>query len=112
MKNKTDLILKIYTIIFIASIVILMVLSTLNINKSITLFLAIFAMLWVLPTLILSIIWNCTRFRPCKFWCHDVLGWCEPSKDSIELDEFGFQYTATCKHCGRKIIQDSQGNWF
>ena len=53
-----------------------------------------------------------TRFRPFVFLCHDVFGWHEPDDNSINVDEYGFQYSATCKYCGKHIIQDSQGNWF
>lgn len=40
---------------------------------------------------------------------HDVLGWHEPNKDRW-YD--GCSVHATCKHCGKEIMQDSQGNWF
>ena len=71
----------------------------------------IFTLSMSLP-IILSFIWNCTRFRPFVFLCHDVFGWHEPDDNSINVDEYGFQYSATCKYCGKHIIQDSQGNWF
>ena len=40
---------------------------------------------------------------------HDILGWHKP------IDEIGFNgcsLTSKCKICGKKILQDSQGNWF
>ena len=39
---------------------------------------------------------------------HDILGW-------HDCDETGFDgasATGTCKYCGKKCLQDSQGNWF
>lgn len=38
-----------------------------------------------------------------------VLGWHKPSKE-IRTD--GISIQSTCKYCGKKIEQDSQGNWF
>lgn len=37
-----------------------------------------------------------------------VLGWHKPSKE-IRTD--GISIQSTCKYCGKKIEQDSQGNW-
>ena len=42
------------------------------------------------------------------FLCN-VLGWHKPD-NSIRHD--GASYTARCKYCGQRIMQDSQGNWF
>jgi hypothetical protein len=40
---------------------------------------------------------------------HDILGWHSP----IKMRGFnGASFTSTCKYCGKKIMQDSQGNWF
>lgn len=44
-----------------------------------------------------------------KGFYHDVLQWHEP------IDECGFDgcsFHSVCKHCGKEIMQDSQGNWF
>lgn len=44
-----------------------------------------------------------------KRFYHDVLEWHSPA------DEMGFDgcsFTNVCKYCGKKIMQDSQGNWF
>lgn len=38
-----------------------------------------------------------------------VLGWHKPSK---EYKTDGISIQSTCKYCGKKIEQDSQGNWF
>jgi hypothetical protein len=38
------------------------------------------------------------------------LGWHVPIEETIHADPFGFQFSATCKYCGKHIIQDSQGN--
>lgn len=46
-----------------------------------------------------------------KFLYHDILGWHQP----IEYEEITFNgcnWGTRCKYCKKKIIQDSQGNWF
>lgn len=43
-----------------------------------------------------------------KFY-HDLLGWHQPTN---ELELHGINLCSVCKFCGKKIIQDSQGNWF
>lgn len=43
-----------------------------------------------------------------KFLCN-VLGWHRPS-DTEEFD--GVSFHSVCKHCGKRVMQDSQGNWF
>lgn len=47
-----------------------------------------------------------TKLR--KFLCN-ILGWHKPS-DYIDIH--GINITSKCKYCGKKIIQDSWGNWF
>ena len=42
---------------------------------------------------------------------HDTLLWHIPKETDIESFD-GVNYYSTCKYCGKKIIQDSQGNWF
>lgn len=64
------------------------------------------------PTWLLSLIWLATPFRPCKWWCHDILGWHEPDPKEKEHEFDGCNTHATCRFCGKKIMQDSQGNWF
>lgn len=44
-----------------------------------------------------------------KFY-HDVLKWHRPNDETIGFN--GMTFHSTCKHCGEKIMQDSQGNWF
>ena len=44
-----------------------------------------------------------------KTFFDGVLGWHKPSKE-IRTD--GIFIQSTCKYCGKKIEQDSQGNWF
>lgn len=40
---------------------------------------------------------------------HDILGWHEP----VEEKTFnGCSVCSRCKFCGKKIMMDSQGNWF
>ena len=50
------------------------------------------------------------KFGFLKFFYHDFLGWHTP--DSSPQYSDGCSQHATCKHCGRDIMQDSQGNWF
>ena len=45
-----------------------------------------------------------------KFFYHDFLGWHTPDDSPHSFD--GLSEHATCKYCGRDIMQDSQGNWF
>ena len=42
---------------------------------------------------------------------HDLIGWHLPNYDKgIKRDRVNTY--AICKHCGKEIMQDSQGNWF
>lgn len=50
------------------------------------------------------------KFGLLKFWYHNILGWHTPEDSSRYFG--GLQEHAICKHCGKEIIQDSQGNWF
>ena len=67
--------------------------------------------------LVISIVWLIQiigmvayfKFGWFKFFYHDVMGWHVPS-DNQNFD--GCSFTSTCKYCGEKIMQDSQGNWF
>lgn len=43
-------------------------------------------------------------------WYHDVLEWHQPDTHPHTFD--GCSKHATCKWCGKDIMQDSQGNWF
>jgi hypothetical protein len=45
-----------------------------------------------------------------KFFYHDFLHWHTPDDSPHSFD--GLSEHATCKHCGKDIMQDSQGNWF
>ena len=42
---------------------------------------------------------------------HDILRWHTPDPN-LELDFDGCSMSATCRHCKKRIMQDSQGNWF
>lgn len=50
-----------------------------------------------------------TKFGFCKWFYHDVMGWCYPSDESYFN---GVSECSKCRFCGRDIMQDSQGNWF
>ena len=41
---------------------------------------------------------------------HNVMGWHLPDNEPQEFD--GCNVHAHCKFCRKKIMQDSQGNWF
>ncbi len=45
-----------------------------------------------------------------KFFYHDFLGWHAP-KGQYQWSD-GCSARAVCRHCGKDIMQDSQGNWF
>lgn len=44
-----------------------------------------------------------------KWLYHDRMGWHQPDGS---LGFNGLTFTSRCKHCGKEIMQDSQGNWF
>lgn len=43
-----------------------------------------------------------------RFLCN-ILGWHRPI-EKIGFD--GCSMISICKHCGKRILRDSQGNWF
>lgn len=45
-----------------------------------------------------------------RFFYHDFLHWHTPDGSPHSFD--GLSEHAICKHCGKDIMQDSQGNWF
>lgn len=45
-----------------------------------------------------------------KFFYHDFMDWHSPDDNPKKFD--GCNMHARCKHCGKDIMQDSQGNWF
>ncbi len=51
-----------------------------------------------------------TWFGWFDFFYHDILGWHDGKGDSVSFD--GCSLHATCSKCGKKVMQDSQGNWF
>lgn len=51
-----------------------------------------------------------SRYGFMKWWFHGVLNWHEPDESPDWFD--GCTIHARCKHCGKKICQDSQGNWY
>ena len=50
------------------------------------------------------------RFGFMKRFYHDLMGWHIPKYDECTFD--GCSIHCHCKHCGKEIMQDSQGNWF
>jgi hypothetical protein len=43
-------------------------------------------------------------------FAHDVLGWHDGRGGPIGFD--GMSLTGRCSRCGRRVLMDSQGNWF
>ena len=54
--------------------------------------------------------WLYLAFGIGRFFYHDILG-CHRPDDSPQWND-GCSEHATCKYCGKEIMQDSQGNWF
>lgn len=54
-------------------------------------------------------IYNATQGKFFKFLYHDILGWHTPN-DKLSFD--GHSIGSKCNVCGKRILQDSQGNWF
>lgn len=60
--------------------------------------------------LLLSLLWYVTGHpKVMKYIAHDMFGWHKPTEF---IYKEGINTISTCKYCGKKIIQDSQGNWF
>lgn len=51
------------------------------------------------------------KFGIGKWFYHDFLGWHTPGKYSAITSD-GVNTHSTCKYCHKRIMQDSQGNWF
>ena len=66
--------------------------------------------LFIVTLFVFAIAYIRTGFA--KRFYHDVLGWHEPADGSRHFPYMNLSPHATCRHCGREIIQDSQGNWF
>lgn len=45
-----------------------------------------------------------------KGFFHDILKWHQPDSSNKTFD--GCSIGSVCKYCGKKILLDSQGNWF
>lgn len=51
------------------------------------------------------------KYGKMKWLYHNILSYHEPEDyNNITFD--GCNCHAVCKHCGKEIMQDSQGNWF
>lgn len=50
------------------------------------------------------------KFGAFKFYYHDFLHWHRPDGSPLRND--GLTDHSICKHCGKDIMRDSQGNWF
>jgi hypothetical protein len=51
------------------------------------------------------------KFGLNKWFYHNIMGWHQP-KDDENITFDGCSIHCVCKHCGKEIMQDSQGNWF
>ena len=51
------------------------------------------------------------KFGLGKWFFHDIMGWHIPDRGEKKTHD-GLSYHSRCKHCGKEIMQDSQGNWF
>lgn len=49
-------------------------------------------------------------FKWLKRFTHNVLGWHDGKGGAVGFD--GCSMTSTCSYCGKKVLQDGQGNWF
>lgn len=49
------------------------------------------------------------RFGWFKFFYHDIMGWHVPVRTLLFN---GVSFKSKCKHCGKDIMMDSQGNWY
>lgn len=72
----------------------------------------VFIFITLVLTYILLVVGSILYFKEGKFksFYHDILRWHKPSNDLYEFD--GESIHSVCKHCGKEIMQDSQGNWF
>lgn len=57
----------------------------------------------------LQLIWWFRPYKAMTWLCHDLMGWHKP--DDTHFHD-GCSNHSHCRFCGRKIMQDSQGNWF
>ena len=69
--------------------------------------LSIFIAIGIIIELITSFIY--IKTGAFKFFYHDILEWHQPMS---KIWSDGCSFCSKCKHCGKEIMQDSQGNWF
>lgn len=67
--------------------------------------------IWAILTflLIIGVIWFFHPFKAMTWFYHGLLGWHKPD-GKMSFD--GANICSRCRFCGKKIMQDSQGNWF
>lgn len=59
--------------------------------------------------LIMSLIYH--KWGIGKWLYHNIFGWHQPKENEYVMFD-GCSYYCKCKHCGKYIMRDSQGNWF
>lgn len=63
------------------------------------------------PVLVLLLSPIYFKFGLGKWLYHNIFGWHQPKSKECETFD-GCSVHNVCKHCGKEIMQDSQGNWF
>ena len=73
----------------------------------------VYIILFVIALYAISVILSPLYFKwgIFKRFYHDLLGWHQPDESTSGYFD-GLSVHDTCKHCGKDIMQDSQGNWF
>lgn len=57
----------------------------------------------------LGMIWSIRPFEAMTWLYHDIFGWHKPTK---HIWSNGFSNISHCRFCGKRIMQDFEGNWF
>lgn len=79
--------------------------DVISIDLCMTIIIASIAFTWIAACLYFT-------FGFMKSYYHGLLGWHMPDYDYSHEWFDGCSLHARCKHCGKSIMQDSQGNWF
>lgn len=67
------------------------------------------ALVWTLLVLAAAPLWY-RRFKWSHRFFHNVLHWHDGEGSGHGFD--GASCTSVCSYCGKRVLQDSQGNWF
>lgn len=70
----------------------------------------LYCFFWISIFILVSgLIWWVHPFKALTWFYHGILGWHKPD-DKVSFN--GCSFCSTCQFCGKRIMQDSQGNWF